>query len=130
MTISVPIICAGALALLLFALSIAITGLRLRSHVLVGAPDDPTSPLTKLVRAQANTAEYAAVLLVLFLWLDFRHAGAVSQGLMILAVVGRYLFAAGMLLSPSIARPNPVRAIGAAATYAGGVGLSIALLAS
>jgi hypothetical protein len=47
-----------------------------------------------------------------------------------LVTAGRYLFAAGMLLSPTLARPHPLRASGAMLTYLGGLALCVALFLS
>lgn len=123
-------ICVAVLALLFFGLSAAITAVRIRERVLYGAPDDPTRLLTKLIRAQGNTAEYVGLISLLILWAGTRSAPGWVVGMMILAVIARVLFAVGMLISPSLAQPNAVRALGAGGTYVAGVGLSLAMLLS
>lgn len=121
-------ICVAALALLLFGLSVAVTAVRLRTRVLVGVPDDPTSLLKKLVRTQGNCAEYTALLALLILALGSAPRPAWVTALMILAVAARALFALGMLTSRTLARPNVVRALGASGTYVAGIGLALALV--
>ena len=49
------------------------------------------------------------------------------QWLFIAATVSRVLHAAGMLMSPTLARPQPLRAIGAVGTYV--IGLILAVMA-
>ena len=120
--------CVAALALLLFGLSMAITSVRLRTKVLVGAPADPTSLLAKLVRAQGNTAEYAAILALLMLAQRAGPNPSWVTALMLLAVGARVLFAIGMVTCESLAKPNVVRGLGAGGTYVAGIGLALALL--
>lgn len=125
---ALPRACVAALALLLFLLSLSITCVRLRMKTLTGMPDDPSHLLTKLVRAQGNTAEYAAMLAVLILAQGTAQRAPWVSGMMVLAVVARVLFAAGMLTCVSLARPNIIRATGACGTYVAGIGLALALL--
>ncbi|MFG1374161.1 MAPEG family protein [Xanthobacter oligotrophicus] len=120
--------CVAALALLLFLLSVSITVVRLRTKMLAGAPDDPTRLLAKLVRAQGNTAEYAAMLAVLIVMHGAAPRPAWVSTMMALAVAARVVFAAGMLLSPSLARFNIIRAVGACGTYVAGIALALALV--
>ncbi|HEY9101875.1 MAPEG family protein [Chitinimonas sp.] len=121
------LLCAAALGFLLFSLSAAITIVRLRRQVLVGCNGDPQDRLTKLVRAQGNTAEYAPLLALFMLLLGTQSPGTWVSGLMVLATASRYLFVLGMLISPTIARPNLVRAAGACGTYVAGFGLTMAV---
>lgn len=125
-----PKACIAALALLLFLLSLSVTVARLRTKRLVGVPDDPGSLLLKLARAQGNTAEYAPMLCLLILLQGSASRPGWVSAMMVLAVVARLLFVAGMLASPSLARPNAVRGIGAGGTYLAGIGLILALMAS
>lgn len=125
---TLPKACVAALALLLFLLSVSVTVVRLRTKMLAGAPDDPTRLLTKLVRAQGNTAEYAAMLAVLIVMHGTAPRPAWVSAIMLLAVVARVLFAAGMLLSPSLARFNIIRAVGACGTYVAGIALALGLV--
>lgn len=125
---NLPKACVAALALLLFLLSVSITIVRLRTKTLTGAPDDPSRLLTKLVRAQGNTAEYAAMLAVLIVMHGAAPRPAWVSAMMVLAVAARLAFAAGMMLSPSLARFNIIRAVGAFGTYVAGVALALALV--
>ncbi len=47
-----------------------------------------------------------------------------------LAVASRYAIVAGILLSPTLDRPQPLRFIGALGTYITGVALSVAAFLS
>ena len=57
----------GLLALLLFALSFAVSMTRLRTQRGFGNDPDPSAWLTKIVRAQGNAAEYNPILIALIL---------------------------------------------------------------
>ena len=59
--------CTAALGLLLFGLGFAVSRARFARRRGSGHDDDPRDLLHKLVRAHANTAEFAPVLAVLFL---------------------------------------------------------------
>ena len=63
---------------------------------------------------------------VLILYLGTREPGGIMQGLFIAAAVSRVFHAAGMIMSPSLARPQPLRAAGAVGTYV--VGLILAVM--
>lgn len=120
--------CVFALTVLFFGLSLAITVTRLRTRTLYGVPDDPARFLTKLVRAHGNTAEYVGVLALLILALGTAPRSEWVQGLMVLAVVARLVFAVAMLTCSSLAIFDPVRALAVTGTYVAGFGLGIALL--
>lgn len=123
-----PFVLGALLGILLFALSASITLLRLRRGVLTGAPDDPADLLTKLVRTQANTAQYVPFLALAMVVAGSGEPAAWTYAAMWLAAVSRYLFAIGMLLSPRIDRFNLVRAAGAGGTYVAGFALCVAML--
>lgn len=59
--------CTAALGLLLFGLGFAVSRARFARRRGSGHDDDPRDLLHKLVRAHANTAEFAPFLAVLFL---------------------------------------------------------------
>jgi len=120
--------CIAALGLLLFLGGLHVSAMRARFSTLYGCTDDPTHALTKAVRAHGNTAEYAALLAVLMLALALRPMPGWVAWTMVGVTVSRYLLAVGILLSPTLARPHPVRAIGALGTYVGGTALCAALL--
>jgi len=125
---ALPRSCVAALALLLFFLSVSVTIVRLRTKTLTGAPDDPACLLAKLVRAQGNTAEYCAMLAVLILLQAGPQRPGWVSAMMVLAVASRVIFVVGMLLSPSLARLNIIRAIGACGTYVAGIALALGLV--
>jgi uncharacterized membrane protein YecN with MAPEG domain len=120
--------CVAALGLLLFVSGFFVSVTRARFWTLHAGANDPAHALTKAVRAHGNTAEYAAFL-ALLIWLAGQHSQAAWVGwTMLAATVSRYAFVAGMLLSPTLAKPHPLRAVGAFGTYLCGPALSIALL--
>ena len=84
--------------------------------------------LFKVVRAHGNTAEYAPFLALLFLYLGSHNPSVWIVCLMVAATVCRYLVVIGIVAWPSMAKPNPVRFVGALGTYIFGAALSVALL--
>ena len=122
--------CIALLGLLLVALGLAVSLTRGRTETVIGHSSDPTDKLHKLVRAHGNTTEYAPMLALLIYVLGTRDPGSWSVGWMIGATASRYLLAAGMLLSPTLAAPHPLRFVGALGTYVCGAALVIALLLS
>ena len=123
------IVCAALLGLLLFALGLYVSAARGADKA--GAyPSDPADPFFKRMRAHGNTAEYAPMLAVLILICGVRNPSTWVQVTMILAVASRYSIAAGILLSSTLDKPQPLRFIGATGTYLTGIALSIAALFS
>ena len=120
--------CVAILGLLLFGLGLLVSMMRLREHSIAGCADDPANLLHKLVRAHGNTAEYAPFLAVLFLFLGARSPSTMTVSLMIIATVCRCLLVVGLVAFPTMAKPNPLRFVGAIGTYAAGIGLCLALL--
>lgn len=120
--------CIAVLGLLLFGGGLLVSLQRLRHRRLLGHADDPTHALTKAVRAHGNTAEYAAFLALLIYLAAQRSSAPWVAAAMVLATAARVSFIVGMLLSPSLARPNPWRFAGALGTYVGGLLLVLALL--
>ena len=126
---TVAIVCSAMLGLLLFALGLNVS--RSRGIDKAGSyPNDPADPFFKSMRAHANTAEYAPMLAVLMLIAGERNPGAWVLWTMGLAVASRYLIAAGILMSETLARPQPLRFIGASGTYLTGIALCVAVLMS
>lgn len=126
----VALICTAILGLLLFGLGLAVSVQRFRERRGMGSGDDPKNLLNKLVRAHANTAEFAPFLAVLFLFLGSRDPSALALGLMVAATACRILIVFGLVATRSLARPNPVRFVGALGTYLTGAALSALLLSS
>lgn len=125
---NVAAICTAALGFLLFGMGWPISGLRNHLKRYVGFDADPTDLLYKAVRAHGNTAEYSAFLAVMFLYLGSRNPADWVIWSMIGATACRYLYVIGMLAFPTMAKPNPVRFIGAGGTYTFGLMLSYAML--
>lgn len=120
--------CVAVLGLLLFGLGLSVSMMRFRAHTNSGCADDPANLLHKLVRAHGNTAEYAPFLAVLFLFLGARSPSTVTVSLMVIATVCRGLLVVGLVAFPTMAKPNPLRFVGALGTYGAGIGLCLALL--
>ena len=118
-------VCAGVLGLLVFALGLGVSLTRGATSTTVGFNPDPTDRLYKMVRAHGNATEYNPMLAVLILYLGTREPSAWVQWTFVTAAVGRVLHAAGMIMSPTLARPQPLRAIGAVVTYVTGFILAV-----
>lgn len=117
------ITCIGLLGLLVVGLGFGVSMVRTRTGTSIGYKDDPTDPLYKWVRAHANACEFAPMLAILIYALASSGYGGWNGWLYILAVVVRYLHAAGMLMSPTLAAPQPLRFVGAVGTYLVGFAL-------
>ncbi|MEE2679476.1 MAG: MAPEG family protein [Myxococcota bacterium] len=124
------LVCIALLGLLLFGLGLGVSWTRGRTQQVIGAPDDPTSALLKAVRAHGNTTEFAPMLAILILLVGMRDPAAWVVWTMAIATLSRYLIAIGILASPTLERPHPLRALGALGTYVTGVMLCVALLMS
>ncbi|MBM4204142.1 MAG: MAPEG family protein [Gammaproteobacteria bacterium] len=124
------IFCTGALGILLFGLSFAVSMVRLNTKVGIGTDGSSTSIVTRSVRAQGNAAEYIAAFMVLFLFLGSREPAAWIEWTMIIATAARYVHAAGMYLSLDLNQEQPLRFAGSALTYATGLVLSGAAIAA
>lgn len=123
------LVCIGLLALLLFALGMAVSATRTRTGTSIGYPDDPTATLHKLCRAHANAAEYVPILCILmFLIAAPGEPATWLLWTMIIATASRYLPAIGMVAMPTLGRPNLLRILGAGGTYVTGIVLTVALL--
>lgn len=124
----VALVCVALLGLLLFGLGNAVSMTRRNTNTVIGNSADPTDRLHKLVRAHGNTAEYAPFFAVLMLALAQGEPAAWVLWCMGLATAARYLIAIGLLVGPSLAKPHPLRFVGAVVTYLTGIALSVALL--
>ena len=91
---------------------------------------DPADLLHKMVRAHGNASEYVAMLAVLIMVVGMREPSAWANWSMIGATVSRYLHAVGMIVSPTLDKPQPLRFAGALGTYVFGMALCVALLRS
>ena len=125
---NVALVCTALLGLLVFGLGLAVSALRGSTRTNIGHGSDPADPLHKVVRAHGNAAEYAPMLAVLMLAIAARGCTRWMVWTFIAATLFRYVHAAGMLLSPSLDRPQPLRFIGALGTYLSGLALVVAAL--
>jgi uncharacterized membrane protein YecN with MAPEG domain len=124
------LVCIALLGFLVFGLGFAVSMSRGRHETLSGSSNDPADPLHKLVRAHGNTTEYAGILAILIYAVGAMSPAAWALWCMGIATAGRYVLALGLVLSPTMAKPHPLRFVGALATYLAGFGLCIALLLS
>jgi uncharacterized protein len=122
-------ICTGVLGLLVFGLGLGVSAVRGATSTTIGYNPDPADRLYKMVRAHGNAAEYNPMLAVLILYLGAHAPGTWLEWVFIAAAVSRVSHAAGMILSPTLAKPQPLRAIGAVGTVLTGVIMSIAIFA-
>ncbi len=126
---SLVIFCTAALGALLFLLGLAVSILRFRGGVGVGEAPERNALLNKVIRAHANTAEFAPFLAVLFLYFGWRGPSDLVLGLIVAATACRFLLVIGLVAWPRLGRPNPARFIGALGTYLCGAGLCLAMVA-
>ena len=127
---TVAIVCSMLLGLLVFGLGLATSLTRSSTDTNSGFSPDPTDPLYKMVRAHGNATEYAPLLAVVILFLGSRDPATWVLWTMGVVTTARYLHAAGMILSPTLDKPHPLRFAGALLTYIGGITLCVAGLLS
>jgi len=119
------VLCTALLGLLVFGLGLAVSLTRTQTGTVFGANPDPTDRLYKMVRAHANATEFAPMFAVLMLLIGAHNPGSWILLVMWIATISRYLHAAGMILSPTLAQPHPLRFAGALSTYVCGLLLSV-----
>ena len=124
------ILCSASLVILTLLLAFWTSVQRGSSRVIAyGAPLEPTSAMAKAQRAHGNAAEYAALLIGLFLIVGFAYEGRDLGGLVtwtIIAVtVSRLIHAIGFLTCETLEKPHILKALGALVTYGGGLLLSV-----
>ena len=122
----VAMICTALLGLLVFGLGLGVSALRGSRNTNIGHERDPADPLHKMVRAHGNATEYAPMLSILMLAIATRGCTTWMVWTFVAATLFRYLHAAGMLLSPTLDRPQPLRFVGALGTYLTGLALVVA----
>ncbi|GAB5452918.1 MAG: hypothetical protein Hals2KO_32460 [Halioglobus sp.] len=125
---SIPLICIALLGFLVIALGFRVSMIRARTETIYGGDDDPESPLYKAQRAHGNTVEYAPILAVVILALALAPQPTWVLWSIGLATFFRYVFVAGILLPATMAKPNPIRFVGAVGTYLAGFALVAALI--
>jgi len=121
------ILCTVLLGLLLFGLGLGVSLTRGSTNTTFGYTPDPTDRLYKMIRAHGNTSEYAPMLAVLMLLIGSRNPALWILWVMGIATLSRYLLVAGLLLSPTLDKPHPLRFAGALGTYLCGVALCVAV---
>jgi uncharacterized membrane protein YecN with MAPEG domain len=128
----VPVICVSILALLTFLLGFLISMVRGKTGIIyyAGSLDDPTSFLTKAVRALGNTVEFAPILAVMFLYLGNTGPDAWVYWAIIIATISRVLMVVGFLTAETLNKIHPLKAVGALGTYFSGIALSVAMVIS
>jgi uncharacterized membrane protein YecN with MAPEG domain len=118
-------VCVGVMGLLVIGLGLGVSLTRGATNTTIGFNPDPTDRLYKMVRAHGNATEYNPTLAVLMLYLGSLQPAAWLQWVFIAAAISRVLHAAGMIMSPSLAKPQPLRAAGAVGTYITGLILAV-----
>jgi uncharacterized membrane protein YecN with MAPEG domain len=128
---TVVIVCIALMGILVFVLGANVTRLRaVRGDTGPQLPTDPADRLLIAQRAHGNATEYVPTLVVLLLVCSTLTDGWWLDGLAIAATAARYLHAAGMLRSTTLASHGPVRDVGALATYVSGIALGVTALAA
>lgn len=120
------IVCIALLAALSFMLSFNVS--RLRARATDQFPTAADDPLFVAVRAHGNAAENVATLAVLTLLVGSRDPAGWMVGASIAAVVARYVHAVGLLHAGDMAKPTPLRMVGALGTNLAGLALVAAAL--
>ena len=118
------IICTALLAALLFLLGANVS--RLRGSAANQLPSASDDPLFVAIRAHGNATEYVPTIAVLMLLVGARNPAAWMLAAMVAATAARVAHAAGVLLAGDMARPAPLRMMGAIGTYLGGLALAVA----
>lgn len=121
-------VCAGVLGLLVILLGFGVSMTRGATNTTIGFHPDPADRLYKMVRAHGNATEYNPTLMILILYLGTRQPASWVEWMFVVAAVSRVLHAAGMIMSPSLAKPQPLRAAGAVGTYVAGLILAILVI--
>ena len=104
---------AGALALVALWLAFRVSKVRMKAEVMIGDGGHPL--LTARMRAQANFVEYTPFVLILMALIEMAGGSAWGlRGVGVLYVIARVLHAFGMDRTTT---PNPLRAVGALATW-------------
>ncbi len=124
----IALVSTAVLGFLLFGLGLTVSLMRGKYNIHIGHPEDPQHILHRIIRAHANTAEYAPFLAIMFLYLGSHQPTAWVLWAIGLTTAARVLIVIGLLTAGTLTRPHPVRFIGALGTYVGGLALSVALV--
>ena len=120
-------VCVGILGLLVVGLGLGVSLVRGATSTVIGFNPDPADRLYKMVRAHGNASEYKPMLAVMILFLGSRQPASWVEWTFIGAALSRVLHAAGMIMSPTLAKPQPLRAAGAVGTILFGLILAVAM---
>ena len=114
---NVSTVCIALLGLLVIGGGFHVSLSRNKERIIHGYPDDPSHYLHKAVRAHGNAIEYVPMIALLVYIVGQMTTSVWIAGCVVGVTVARYLHYFGMLMSSSIAVPQPLRAIGALLTY-------------
>lgn len=121
-------VCIALLLLLTVASGFYVSMMRAKTRTVTSHDNDPANPLTKAIRAQGNTVEYApALALAMYIISQYQPPFWVLV-VMILATASRFSLFFGLITCPTMAKPHPLRFIGALGTYIFGLILCFYLL--
>jgi uncharacterized protein len=123
----------AALGMLVAALGAWVTTVRVRTKVMYhGERMNPHSQIAKAVRAHGNAAEYAGMLMGLYLVTGLVYRDAPPDTWVVAVIVGvtaaRYLGAIGFLACETLEKIHPLKALAAVCTYGGTLALAINVL--
>jgi len=128
----IPVICVSILALLTFLVGFLISMVRGKTGISYysGSLDDPTSFLTKAVRALGNTVEFSPILAIMFLYLGTTNPDNWVYWAIVIATTSRVLMVVGFLTAETLSKIHPLKALGAMGTYLSGITLCVAMVQS
>jgi len=115
--LNIAYLCISLLGLLVIGGGFYVSLCRNRERIVCGYPDDPAHPLHKAVRAHGNAVEYAPMIGLLIYILGQHSAPLWILACIVAITLARICAYFGLLLSSSLARPHPLRFLGALATY-------------
>lgn len=123
----------AALGILVAVLGTWVTTVRVRTKVMYhGERMAPRSQIAKAVRAHGNAAEYAGMLMALYLVTGVVYRDAPLDTWVVTVIVGvtaaRYLGAIGFLTCQTLEKIHPLKALAAMCTYSGTLALAINVL--
>lgn len=124
----VALICIALLGFLVLALGLYVSICRGKTETITGGIDAPDNVLNKAMRAHGNTVEFAPMLAILIFVLGTTYPSTWVIWSMGLVTFSRYLIVAGLIFPETMAKPNPMRLIGALGTYVFGLALCVALV--
>ncbi|GGX47088.1 MAPEG family protein [Saccharospirillum salsuginis] len=121
---NIYLLCTALLVLLYFTLSFNVSrvrGLNRKQNV------DKDVLLSKAIRAHGNASEYIPLFVLAFLF--YRESASwILLALTVVATAGRVSHALGMLTADHAQQKNPMRYMGALATYIGLLGFGLVFL--